>query len=125
MKAGKYLLIIIILILLFSGCGLAFRQPYLSLDLKTVYNRADIIVNYTYVCEIKEQRCVYNLYNNAEPAVSIAGDDAVLPHSGQLEFTGLVEGNYRLEFTVYSEKDGESYPLKFLDESYDFSVDLP
>lgn len=108
-----------------TGCGTAYRIPYLSLDLRETYTRSDITVNYTYVCEYDDQRCVYNLYNNVEPSVSIAGDDAVLPQSGQITFTGLAEGSYRLDFTVYSEREGEYYALKFLDESYDFSIDLP
>lgn len=110
---------------LFSGCTPSYRLPYLSLDLKSVYSTADVKINYTYVCEEDDQHCVYKLYNKVEPSVEAGGGDGVLPQSGSIEFNGLQEGDYSLEFSVYSFKNETYSLLKFLDESYDFSVDFP
>ena len=122
-------ILLLCLITLFS-CN-PYQIPNLSLDLKSVYTKPDITVNYTYVCEYtylrveKEQRCVYSLVNKALPSEIIAEGDELLPWSGQLHFSGLAEGDYRLHFSVYSERDGVYSLLTYLDESYDFSVDLP
>ncbi len=125
MKIRIILLFLITVAAGLSSCGTSFRIPYLSLDLKSNYSTSDITVNYTYECENEDQRCVYNLYNKAAPGTALYSVDEVLPHSGNFNFTGLTEGDYRFEFSVYSEKDGEYYLLKFLDKSFDFIVDLP
>ena len=118
-------LVVAIVILLFSCTP--YVTPYLSLDLRTDYTTADIAVNYTYECEEQEQRCVVNLYSTGNPSVPLYSRDEVMPSTGVLDFSGLGlgEGDYRLEFSIYSEKDGEYSLLKFLDESYEFSIDFP
>ncbi len=125
MKIRIILLFLITVAAGLSSCGTSFRIPYLSLDLKPNYSTSDITFNYTYECENEDQRCVYNLYNKAASDMALYSVDEVLPHSGNIKFTGLTEGDYRFEFSVYSEKDGEYYLLKFLDKSFDFIVDLP
>ena len=112
-----------VLCFLLAGC--TYQIPYLSLDVKSSYAVSDVVINYSYVCEADEQRCVYSLYNTNNPSVILFQDDSVMPHSGTLTFGGLAEGNYRLFFSVYSTRDGESSPLKFLDSSWDFTVDIP
>ncbi|MBI9106506.1 MAG: hypothetical protein JEZ04_07140 [Spirochaetales bacterium] len=102
-----------------------YSIPYISLGLKQIYTQPDIIVNYSYVCESRDQRCVYKLYNKAEPSEIIYSEDAVLPHTGVLTFSGLEEGDYILFFSVYSEKDGEYSLLSFLDKEYEFTIDIP
>ncbi len=114
----------ILFVIFIISCS-PYRVPYLSLDLKGVYDQSDITVNYTYVCEDRDQRCVYRLYNSLQPSVLLEGADEVMPSTGSMTFTGLAEGDYILFFSVYSERDGESFLLKYLDESFEFTVDLP
>lgn len=125
MKIRIFQLLAVTTVFLFFGCIPAYRVPYLSLDLKELYTVSDISFNYTYVCEEDSQRCVYKLYNKAEPSVEVYSSDAILEHFGTISFNGLAEGDYLFEFSVYSSKDGSSSLLKFLDEGYDFSIDLP
>lgn len=125
MRAKLLLLAVVILTLTVSGCIPAYQTPYLSLSLKSVYSVSDITINYTYVCEEQDQRCVYKLYNKAEPSTVLDSRDEIMSSTGSMSFNGLEEGSYRLEFAVYSSKDGNSSLLKFLDEYYEFAVDLP
>ena len=53
MRVRFVLLSAVAVLILFSACMPAYRIPYLSLDLKSVYNTSDININYTYVCEIQ------------------------------------------------------------------------
>lgn len=118
---------VIIFMLFISACT-AYRLPYLSVDLKsTPYTSSNIKVNYTYVCEDRDQRCVCILYDVSNPSKVLYKVDEILPSTGELDFSklGLVEGDYRLDFSIYSENEGEYYLLKYLDESYEFSIDFP
>ena len=124
MKFRILLSALLVAFLLISGCS-GYVVPYVSMDLKPVYSTADIRVNYTYVCEDNPQRCVYALYKSTAADTAIYEEDSILPNTGVLEFSGLAEGLYKLDFSVYSEKDGEYYMLKFLDKSYEFEVDFP
>jgi len=113
--------------LLFSACS-AYVVPWLSLDVKTTpYEDSDIIINYTYECEDRDQYCIYNLYNVAYPSDAIHSESGIMSSTGVIDLSvlGLGEGDYRLDFSVYSEKDGEFSLLKYLDESYEFSIDFP
>lgn len=116
------ILAIVASLMLFS-C--TYTVPYLSLDVRTEYNEADITINYSYVCEGSPQRCVYSLYNIALPSEIIDSGDGVMDETGTLNFNGLSDGDYRLFFSVYSEKNGEYSLLSYLDKSWDFTVNLP
>jgi hypothetical protein len=119
----KSLIAALIFSSMFLSCS--YVVPYVSLDVKFSYSQSDVTVNYTYVCESTEQRCVYRLYNKVNPSEILYSDDGVLPVSGSLSFSGLAEGDYMLFFSVYSEKDGRYSLLSFLDTAWAFTVDLP
>ena len=126
MKIRRFFLVGLTVLLMFAGC-VKYRTPYLELDVRSVYNTSDIKINYTYVCEYRDQRCVYSLWNRYDASEMIDGYDAVLPSSGTIDLTdlNLGEGDYRLDFDVYTETDGEYTLLKFLSDSWDFTIDLP
>ena len=119
-------IMITVLVLFVISCTIPVT-PQLSLDNRDVYTSSDIVMNYTYVCEEESQRCVINLYSYSAPSVSLYSRDEVMPQTGSLDFSdlGLGEGDYRIEFSVYSERDGEYSLLKFLDKSWDFTIDFP
>ena len=119
----KTVITILLLSMLLISCS--YRIPYLSLDVITLYTQSDVTVNYSYVCENNSQRCVYRLYNKALPSEILYSNDGLMPETGVLTFSGLADGDYKLFFSVYSEKDGVSSLLKFLDNEYDFTVDVP
>jgi hypothetical protein len=122
---ARWLRLLSIFLLLTAATGCSYNVPYLGLDVRNVYETSEVSVNYTYVCENSDQRCVYQLYNKLNPSEIIDSGDDVMPQSGKLVFSGLAEGDYRLSFSVYSEKDGEYSLLRFLDGAYVFTVNLP
>ena len=123
MKVMKRLLLSAAVLLVLYSCD--FVIPYVSLDVDSLYTTADISIFYGYVGEQREQRCVWSLYNNSSPSDIIDSGDEIMPDNGTLKFTGLAEGNYTIEFAVYSEKDGEYFLLNFMVESDTFTVDYP
>ncbi|MDC7225381.1 MAG: hypothetical protein PQJ61_01305 [Spirochaetales bacterium] len=119
--------IIGVLLLIFS-CS-AYQTVWLSLDLKTetVYTTSNIIVSYTYNCEDRKQYCSYRLYNSSDPSSILMADEGYMDSTGTLDFSdlGLGDGDYVLEFDIYSENGGDFFKLNFLEDRFEFTVDIP
>ncbi len=113
-------------VFLILSCS-SYVIPYLDLNVENTYSSSTVKIYYTYVCEGEAQTCSYALYNKNDYSSAYLGYEyyGELPESDFLLFEGLAEGDYQLDFTVYTEKNGEYTALKFLDESYTFTVDIP
>ena len=116
---------IILPIIFLLNCSNAMLIPYLEIEVNDTYTSSNVIIEYEYQCEDNEQRCVYTLCKKIEPEKALFSEDKLMPNAGELIFSSLSEGDYRLTFSVYTYKNGKYTLLNYLRRVKDFSVDLP
>ena len=116
--------------LLLTGClwlilfACEHDLPHLELDVQDVYDSSRIDVYYRFYGESDYQTCRVTV-----DKVSYSSDIRVyfkeerLPHEGSLNLD-LAEGNYRIRFSVLSDRGIRNEVISSMDETREFTIHL-
>ncbi|MEW5816590.1 MAG: hypothetical protein AB1798_14505 [Spirochaetota bacterium] len=101
--------------------------PYLVIEADPVYRQTTVIIPYSFKSESDPQPCLITLSKEAGTGYVIIENSELslrmMSTQGVLQYN-LSTGNYRLRFTVYSDKGNTPRPLPFLDQEVDFTVEI-
>ena len=121
----KYGILFISLLILLSSC--ADRFPYLYVEIENAppyYAGNELAIRYDFVSESDEQPCRIKLWEtDPDPDIlQYDNQDRDMNSTGTINLPPLNSGNYRFEFQLLSERDGELHELTFLREELYFTV---
>ena len=106
----------------FFSCSAVLPLPYLSMDVLDEYAEGTVRIPYTFQSEQDFQLCSVSLVKRYfEEWIPVEEIEEYLPSQGELSYY-LTEGDYRLDFSVLSERHGKIHELSFLDKTYTFRV---